>query len=88
LAFNFEFKYGCRIGHFCPNWAFNIAKVGSKTSPKSEVEAIDWLVKKQKSPGMPGLFCSQNCLRKRVYLLLKLPQSFGAPHSAMEFISN
>lgn len=65
-----------QIGHFCLNWAFNIAKVGSKTSPKSEVEAIDWLVKKQKSPGTPGLFCSQNFLRKRVYLLLQLPQTY------------
>jgi hypothetical protein len=45
---------------FYSNWAFNIAKLGSKTSPKSEVEAIDWLIEKQKSPGMPGLFCSQN----------------------------
>ena len=25
---------------FCPNWAFNIAKVGSKTLPKSEVVSV------------------------------------------------
>jgi hypothetical protein len=26
------------IMFFCPNWAFNIAKVGSKSLPKSEVK--------------------------------------------------
>jgi hypothetical protein len=29
------------IMFFCPNWAFNIAKVGSKSLPKSEVWSIN-----------------------------------------------
>jgi hypothetical protein len=78
LAFNFEFKCGCRIGHFCPTWAFNIAKVGSKTSPKSEVEAIDWLVKKQISPGVPGLIVAKLSAEKGLSAAQAAPINWNA----------
>jgi hypothetical protein len=78
-AFNLEFKCGCRIGHFCPNWAFNIAKVGSKTSPKSEVEAIDCLVKKQISPGVPGLIVAKLAAEKGLSAAQAAPINWSAP---------
>lgn len=79
---------GWRIGIFCPNWAFNSAKVGSKTSPKSEVEAIDSLVKNEKAPAAPGLSRSQTWLRKKGVSAEKKPQPVRATYSAMNAFSN
>jgi hypothetical protein len=87
LAFNFEFKCGWRIGHFCPNWAFNIAKLGSKTSPKSEVEAIDWLIEKQKSPACRALLFAKLSAEKGLSAAQGSNQ-IGTPHSAMKCINN
>ena len=70
---------GWRIGIFCPNWALNSAKVGSKTVPKSEVEAIDSLVKNERAPAAPGLSRSQTWLRKRLYLLKRSPNLLERP---------
>ena len=72
---------------FYSNGAVAIAKVGSKTSPKSEVEAIDWLVKKQKSPGMPGLIVAKLSAEKGLSAAQGSKQ-IGTLHSAMEFITN
>jgi hypothetical protein len=42
LGFHFLVEMPWWIMFFCPNWAFNIAKVGSKTMPKSEVWSINF----------------------------------------------
>lgn len=63
---------------FYSNWAFNIAKLGSKTSPKSEVEAIDWLLKKQKSPGVPGLIVAKLSAEKGLSAAQAAPINWNA----------
>jgi hypothetical protein len=75
------------IMFFCPNWAFNIAKVGSKTLPKSEVCAIDWHPKTNKPRRSRGLW-SQTWLRKRVLSAAQgAPKNWNASN-AMKSINN